>query len=247
MKRQKIRKGLLITSLLLFPIIIYYFSPYLIIMAAMEHVINGSFIVFVMLLVGSLFLGRIFCGYICPMGGLQECAFLMNDKGIKRDWRYNIKYGIWLTWITVVIVCYILGKGEMHVDFLYATDHGISIANIYGYIIYYGIILLFIIPAICFGKRFACHYFCWIAPFMIIGGKIGRFLHLPQVHIKIKQEGCIACGKCSRSCPMSIEVKEKVADGKITDAECIQCGACIDACPKQLLKYDVKPERMREK
>ena len=68
--RQRIRKTTLLISLLLFPIIMWYFSPYLIINAAMEHVINGSFIVFTAMLVFSMFFGRVWCGYLCPAGGL---------------------------------------------------------------------------------------------------------------------------------------------------------------------------------
>ena len=41
MKRQKIRKLLLIIALLLFPITLYYFSPVLILNAAVNGIING--------------------------------------------------------------------------------------------------------------------------------------------------------------------------------------------------------------
>ena len=60
--RQRIRKTILLISLLLFPITMWYFSPYLIIGAAMEHIINGSFIVFVAMLVFSIFFG-ILCNF----------------------------------------------------------------------------------------------------------------------------------------------------------------------------------------
>ena len=243
MKRQKIRKALLITSLLLFPITIWYFSPYLIIQGVLEHIINGSAIVFMLLAIISIFFGRIFCGYICPMGGLQECAMLINDTPRKRDWRYNIKYAIWLIWLMAIIICYLLGKGNNQVDFFYMTDHGISVSNIYAYIIYYGIIILFFVPAICFGKRFACHYFCWIAPFMVIGEKIGTILHISKLHIDAEPKACIACNQCTKSCPMSIDVKEKVKNGKIIDAECIKCGACVDICPKHVLSYGLTSKK----
>ena len=75
MKRQCVRKLIIIVSLLLFPITIWYMSPYLIIQGAMEGIVSGSFIVFVCMLVGSVFFGRIFCGWPCPMGGMQECLF----------------------------------------------------------------------------------------------------------------------------------------------------------------------------
>lgn len=68
MNRQNIRKLILIISLLLFPITIWYMSPYLIIQGAMEGIVSGSFIIFVCMLLGSIFFGRIFCGWLCPMG-----------------------------------------------------------------------------------------------------------------------------------------------------------------------------------
>ena len=46
MRRQKIRKALIIISLLLFPVIINYLSPYIIIDGALHGIINGSFITF---------------------------------------------------------------------------------------------------------------------------------------------------------------------------------------------------------
>ena len=79
MKRQRIRKLLITISLLLFPITLYYFSPALIINAGLNGVINGSFIVFAMMFLLSIPFGRFFCAYLCPAGGLQECAFAIND------------------------------------------------------------------------------------------------------------------------------------------------------------------------
>ena len=55
MNRKNIRKLLLIISLLLFPITIWYMSPYLIIQGAMEGIITGSFVVFTCMLLGSIF------------------------------------------------------------------------------------------------------------------------------------------------------------------------------------------------
>lgn len=44
--RQKIRKAVIIISVILFPITYYYFSPYLIIDGASQGIISGSFIMF---------------------------------------------------------------------------------------------------------------------------------------------------------------------------------------------------------
>jgi hypothetical protein len=58
-RRQRIRKALIIFSFLLFPITINYFSPYVI--------VNGSFISFTLMFLSALFLGRLWCGWACPV------------------------------------------------------------------------------------------------------------------------------------------------------------------------------------
>lgn len=247
MKRQNIRKLFLIIALLLFPVTLYYFSPVLIINAGLNGIINGSFIVFLLMFLLSIPFGRIFCAYACPAGGLQECAFMINDRRPKQGVRNYIKYVIWFLWIGAVAFCYFY-RGEITgVDFLFQTDHGISVANIYTYIIYYGIVLLIFIPSILGGKRVFCHYFCWMAPFMVIGTKLRGLLHLPGLHVSADKEKCISCGKCDRSCPMGLDVKEMAKAGKITSLECIQCGACIDVCPKNVLYYKMRPENKNGK
>ena len=60
MKRQQIRRMILLISFMLFPVTMWYFSPYLNIVAMAQHVLNGSFWVFLAMLVLSMFCGRAF-------------------------------------------------------------------------------------------------------------------------------------------------------------------------------------------
>jgi len=237
MRRQKVRRLLLIASLLLFPVTLYYFSPALILTAAAEGIINGSFIVFGMMFIGSMFFGRIFCGYLCPAAGLQEMVGEVYGKSPKQGWRNGIKYGIWLLWLGTVVFCYASKGGIVQVDFFFETQYGISVTNLYALIIYYGIILLILIPALWAGKRAFCHYFCWMAPFMAAGTWIRRKVRLPGLHMAAKPELCISCGKCASACPMCVGVPEEVKKGRVASSECILCGACADGCPAQAIGY----------
>ncbi len=244
MKRQRIRKLLLIISLLLFPVTLYYFSPALIINAGLNGIINGSFIVFVLMFLLSIPFGRLFCSYLCPAGGLQECTFAINEKNPKQGWRNYIKFTIWAIWLTAVILCYFHSGKNIMINFFFETENGISVSSIQSYIIYYGIICLILIPSILFGKRAFCHYLCWMTPFMISGIKFRRLLHLPGIHIRAdKRDSCISCGKCNKACPMGIDVMGETKCGIIGNQECIQCGACIDNCPKNVLAYGVIERR----
>lgn len=244
MKRQRIRKLLLITSLLLFPVTLYYFSPALIINAGLNGIINGSFIVFVSMFILSIPFGRLFCSYLCPAGGLQECVFAVNEKKPKQGWRNHIKFAVWGIWVISVIVCYFYNGEIIATDFFFETENGISVSSIQSYIIYYGIICLILIPAIVWGKRAFCHYLCWMAPFMILGTKLRKLLHLPGIHVKVnKTSDCAACGKCNQVCPMGIDVMSEIKHKKINNQECIQCGACVDHCPQNVLIFKVTDKK----
>ena len=236
--RQKIRKSIILISCLLFPITMWYFSPYHIIMGGFEHIICGSFIVFIAMLFFSIIFGRAWCGYLCPAGGLQECVFRINSNPAKQGKRDLIKYVIWFIWIMVIVFAFVVGKNDVTIDPFYMTDHGVSVANIYNFLIYYMFIFMHVIPAMIHGKRALCHYICWKSPFMVIGSNIGRLLCFPQLHIEADKEKCLSCGKCNRVCPMGLDVKKMVSEDTLAKcSECIECGVCVDECKQGTIKY----------
>lgn len=243
MLRIKLKRTLLLFSSLLFPVTMWYFSPYLIIQGASEHIISESFIVFSCMLIFSIFLGRDWCGYLCPAGGLQECARQINESSIKTGWRKYIKFILWFIMLSTVLILLVKGNKRIRVDFFYMTDHGVSVTEVFNYVIYYGVILILTLPALFSGRRGACYYICWMAPFMILGSKIGQKLHLPQLHMEYDTNQCISCKQCNKACPMGLDVVSMVKQrdsGQTMD--CIQCGECVEACPKKVIKYKMKWE-----
>ncbi len=239
-KRQNIRKTILLISFLLFPITLYYFSPYLIIEGVAQGILTGSFFVFMGLLVGSIFFGRVFCGWICPAGGLQEVCSLVNNNRNKGKWRKIIKYIIWLPWILAIIAIAIYAGGISKIDFFFQTENGISVSRPSGYIIYYAVLFLIVVLSLFAGRRSFCHSSCWMAPFMQIGISIRKTLKLPGLHLDTEPNKCIHCNQCTKKCVMSLEVMELVKLGKIEDLDCSLCGECVDVCPKEVIKYSIK-------
>lgn len=240
MKRQKIRALLLMISLLLFPLTLYYFSPALIIMGALEGIITGSFITFGLLFLGAVMFGRLFCSWVCPAGCIMEYSAHINEKTPKLGRRRWIKYVIWAVWIGIILFCFSRAGKITDIDIFFQTDYGISIAAREDYIIYYGILAVLFVPPLLFGKRAFCHYLCWMAPFMVLGIKLRRWLCLPGLHLSADSGRCTSCGICSRSCPMSLEIQQMAGSGTCEDPDCILCGVCIDRCPNKVLRYRIR-------
>jgi polyferredoxin len=236
--RQRIRKTILVIAFFLLPVVINYISPVLIIMGANEGIINGSFLVFAFLFLSSLVFGRLFCGWLCPAGGGQDVCRFAHDRlvrGGKLNW---IKYIIWVPWVALIFWMVIRAGGYHTVDFFYQQPpSGISTMTVGDYIRYYAIVGTVLIIALLVGRRPMCHYFCWMAPFMIIGNSIKNLVKWPSLYLRVQPENCINCKLCTKNCPMSLDVNAMVQNGSMKHAECILCGECADNCPKDVIHY----------
>jgi polyferredoxin len=232
---------------LLFPVIYYYFSPYLIIMGASEGIVTGSLLVFAALFFSSLFVGRVFCGWICPAGATQELCAMVRKKGFKNGKKNLIKYAIWAPWISIIALMFFQTGGVKAVDPLYQTYYGISISDIYSLVIFVAIAGLVAGLALVAGKRASCHTICWMAPFMIIGRKIRNAANLPSLQLQADKTKCINCKSCDKKCPMNLEVNSMVQKNSMENSECILCGSCVDNCPKQVIKYNFGKNNSRTK
>ena len=236
--RQSIRRALLFISFLLFPVTINYFSPYIIVDGASERIINGSFIVFGLLLISALIVGRLWCGWMCPAGGMQEFCFAINNNRAKGGWLDWIKWiVVWIPWIGVIIYVAASAGGYRAIDFFYMNENVVSTDAPERFIIYYIVVGVFAILALAFGRRASCHYICWMAPFMIIGRAIRNLVKWPSLRLKADAEKCGDCKRCTNECPMSLDVNGAVQKESMENAECILCGTCVDICPKGAIHY----------
>jgi polyferredoxin len=234
--RQKLRKGIILFSFFLFPATFYYFSPVLIIQATTKGIINGSFIMFGLMFISSLIVGRGFCGWVCPSGGCQEAIFSARDKRVTKG--NYVKWIIWVPWVGSIMILAIRSGGYTQADFFYQTKYGFSIGDLQALITYFVVLfVLIVLPAFIFGRRSFCHHLCWMAPFMIAGRQIRNKFGWPSLKLKAEPEKCKKCHKCTKGCPMSLPVEDMVNENKMEDAECILCGSCIDGCKSDAIKY----------
>jgi polyferredoxin len=148
-----------------------------------------------------------------------------------------VKYLIWIPWISLIALLFIFHGGIRAIEPFYHTDHGVSTASLFTLAIYYIIITAVFLIAAILGRRGACHSVCHMAVFQIIGRTIRNLLQLPAFHMKPSAELCNGCQRCSRECPMSLDVTAMVKSGRIEHTECILCGTCADSCPKQAVQY----------
>ena len=234
---QKLRLGFISVSFMVFPVTIDYLSPVISLTGAYNGIISGSIIIFASQFLISLILGRAFYGWVCPAGGLQDITLQFRTRKVNPERINWIKYLVWIPWLSGILMFIKNAEGINKVDFFFSTNHGFSVTDLNGLIAYVLVVLIFFLLALIIGRRSACHTICWMTPFMIIGRFIAKALRIPSLKLKLSDSPCISCGSCTKSCPMSINVMERVHKEKMENSDCILCGSCVDNCSSKTIVY----------
>lgn len=176
--------------------------------------------------------GVFYCGWLCPMG-------LLQDLGQRMATVFHIKQQMMPEKIhsTLVYARYIL----LGLTVFYFTD---ALAIVLGYeprgriltlliqktlpSIAVFIVILFLALSIFF-KRIYCRYFC------TEGARLGLLSIFRLWTIKRNVHSCVQCGKCDKVCPMQISVSKIET---LRSPQCINCMECVSACPiEKTLNY----------
>lgn len=241
-RKLKNRTFLLIGLALMLPIIFTLYSPVIMATGILNGVITLSALVFILWFILSLFFGRAAsCGYTCPYGALQEIfGYRVLNKKPKKGRADYLRYIIFATFLGLVIYT-LLNRGLFNGMDLYASSAQYSVLG-------FRIELMILIPlsilvigtfSIVFGSRAFCRYLCPQGVFLTIGDKMGKKIRINRLHIYSDSSKCGNCKICDKSCPMGIEVEQKVTENSMEDANCIMCGECASACPKDAINYQI--------
>lgn len=177
----------------------------------------------------AIVIGPVFCGWICPLGTIQEWISKIGKKVFKKKYNHFIPSKIdkplrWLRVVFLIWVIFVTAKSGtlmfQNADPFYALFNfwtgkvapmalGILVATLIG--------SLFI-------SRPWCKYLC---PY---GAILGFFNKIKLIKPKRESNTCISCKKCDQVCPMNIEVS---AAKSVRDLSCISCFECTsdNACP----------------
>ncbi len=164
----------------------------------------------------SIFFGRLYCGWICPMNTLfRGINFIYRKLKISR-----LKTPKLLQNNVLRILLLVLFVASMVI---------IRILNLKINTLLF-IILFSVLITLIFEEEFWHRRLC---PF----GTILSFTsQKARLKIEIQQENCIACGKCQQVCPSSSIITQTNGKRKNIAHECLLCNQCVNVCPTSVCK-----------
>ncbi|MBN2071403.1 MAG: 4Fe-4S binding protein [Candidatus Krumholzibacteriota bacterium] len=179
-----------------------------------------NLVFFIGLLPVTWFFGRIYCGWICHMGALQEFIFLPSRFNLLRSSRAQkiLRYARYV--FLAALVSWVAVK-KFAVWCLYdpfRVAFKLSSYNLTGWILL-GLLLL----SSLFIYRPFCRGFC------PIGLILGWVTKIPGARVIGQSKECTLCMACANKCRIDAIVR----DGNsfvMDNQECVVCGDCLDAC-----------------
>lgn len=202
--------------------------------AAYEYVTAGTalcslgvsnFYILASVLLLTLLLRRVFCGYMCPIGSISELLF---DAAKRLGFKPKDVTGTpdrilsLLKYPLLLYILYISWKAAELLfrgfDPVYAliSRHGKDI-TMWSYVA---------LGAVLVGSLFVRIPFCrWLCPMAAVMNPVPRF---GLFRIERHGDSCTSCGLCDKVCPVAIPVSQVEV---VNHARCYGCMECLEACP----------------
>lgn len=188
----------------------------------------SNFIILGAVLLVTILLGPVFCGWICPLGSIQDwmrkLSKLLKIKRIEVPKKINFALSF-LRFGVLALIVFSTAKSLslmfIKLDPYYALMHFWT-----GEVFPLSILILIVTLILSlFIDRPWCRWFCPLGAVLSVIGKISIF------KIKKPSTNCISCGSCHRACPVGLHPEEKET---VTDIRCIRCGLCSPSCPPKV-------------
>ena len=200
----------------------------------------GWYVMGIILLFGVI-LGRTICGWLCPLGLIQELLHKIPTWKVKKNRLTRA-----LSWLKYVILAVFV----VAIPLWYGLKHDIPVPGFCKYICPAGTLegaigllsnpnnmSLFSMLGILFTRKFtimliiglACVFcyrsFCrFLCPLGAIYGLFNRFC---LVGVRVDEDRCNGCGACVRNCGMDVR--------HVGDHECIHCSKCMNSCAQKAI------------
>lgn len=196
------------------------------ILAAMGSGVDWiSMVWFLGLIPLTYFFGKVWCGWLCHLGGLQEFLFQSPKLNVlKKQKTQDILRYIRIGLLLVLVIQLFITRSNIFIHYdPFKVAFNLFSANLTGYVL----LVLLLISSVVMYRPF-CRTVC------PIGLILGWVALIPGARQLSKKDSCVDCISCSKSCQSKAMLYES-KKSTLNVQDCILCGDCMGSCKKKSL------------
>ena len=213
-----------------------------------------SYYVFGMMAFFGVMLGRLICGFFCPMGWFQDLIHKIPSPKFSTKKLKALRYIKYLILFGLVFALAILLRDKYEVIPPYFCKYICPQGIIEGAIPLaiknpslrlglgklFNLKLTILIVTIILSAIFYRPFCKWICP---LGAFYSFFNKYSFYQMNLDKNKCINCGKCAKVCKMDVDIRQNTCHH-----ECIRCNDCTKACPTKAISSSfIKKESIWKK
>jgi polyferredoxin len=187
-----------------------------------------SMLWFLILLPATYLFGKVWCGWLCHLGALQEFLFRSFKLKILTTIKAQkilkiVLIAVFIIWIVQLLIT----KTNLYCEYdPFKVAFNLVSVNTTGYIL----LALLLISSVLINRPF-CRTIC------PVGLVLGWVSLLPGARRLKKHDTCINCKSCHNECNKQAMIHEN-RKTELRHDDCIMCGECFSSCNKDALKVD---------
>lgn len=185
----------------------------------------AHFIILAIPVFSTFFLGRLYCGWVCPMGAVQQFLY-RRDLSVKLPEGLGAKLRPMRFAVLAAIIIAALYSGTAAFA---EIDPFKSLFNAQISPVPTTLLVLLLVSSIFIFTPW-CRFLCPMGAVLSIVARFAR----RQVSFKTE---CRNCGACAKSFCDYKAIKPGAVMPMIEQHECVRCGECIARCPKKAMDY----------
>ncbi|NJD04871.1 MAG: 4Fe-4S binding protein [Methylococcaceae bacterium] len=211
-------------------------------------------VAFFVIITFTFFYGRIWCSFICPVGGLAELGSRMLNDRWKIEFRslpqVQIRYGYLgvymvlmpMLGVSACTLCYFITVPRL----VEAISGGVvGLAFIFSTVGLVNLSLLLLLGFFASKGRAYCQFMCPIGAIDALVNRFGAKFRFTY-HIRVDRHRCTGCTDCAKKCMCgAIKMVDKVA--VVDQTSCMSCHDCVDACDWNAIEWTPAPRNKTPK
>ena len=194
-----------------------------------QKIHQSSFVLMVIGFFLAVLFGPVFCGWVCPLGTVQEWVSRLGRKFLRKRFNHFVPPSLdrILRYLRYLVLAWVIYMTAATGTLIFAAyDPYFALFNLWSSEVALTSILILAVTLVLsfFVERPLCKYAC---PYGAVLGLTNLFRIFG---IRRREATCKADGACSIMCPMNIPVDEKLV---VRDHQCISCLECTSeaVCP----------------